>query len=178
MDITGLGIRNKFQWGALGKSQDKVQGFGFSDYFSAEEQIEQVSRDTLEQGLKEALGTNELPEQEGSGRINGNSFWNLINSGAGRRQIPTVNQIVNAKNPKDGKIYITYFTNKQISCNDATGNRVWDIEINEREEELVTDFFSNYKPTRDIVKEYYNDPTLGQVSSKDFWLSLFESREE
>jgi len=154
---------------------------------TGEEDLERLRKENYSEWLritsllhsdKEELGTNELPEQEGSGRINSNSFWNLINSGAGRRQIPTVNQIINAKNPKDGKIYKTYFTDKQISCNDATGNRVWDIEINEQEKELVTDFFSNYKPTRDIVKEYYNDPALGQVSSKDFWLSLFESREE
>lgn len=139
---------------------------------------------TEQEGFTEALVA--VSEQEGEvvgserpeSRYAGYSLMDLFNSGMARQQIPVVNQIVTAKNPVDGKIYVTCFTDNRISCNDATGKRIWDMELGEGEKDIVSDFFSNYKPTRDIVKEYYSDPRMGAVSSKDFWMSLFEDRKK
>ena len=44
-------------------------------------------------------------------------------------QISTVNQMVTSNNPEDGKIYRTYFSDDKITCTDAEGTKIWDLEI-------------------------------------------------
>lgn len=43
--------------------------------------------------------------------------------------ISTVNQMVTSKSPEDGKIYRTYFSDDKITCTDAEGTKIWDLEI-------------------------------------------------
>ena len=111
----------------------------------------------------------EVPEE-----FAGMSFGDLINSGKGNA-IPTVNKIVNAKNPEDGKIYLTFFTEDRISCYEPGGEKTWELEIsNEEQIGKIKKFFENYMPDRAHVQEYYSDAALGIVSSKEFWLGFFE----
>ena len=112
----------------------------------------------------------EVPEE-----FAGMSFWDLINSGKGNA-IPTVDKIVNAKNPEDGKIYLTFFARDKISCCEPGGEKVWELEIfNGEQRSLIKDFFENYAPDRSYVKEYYSDESLGRVSSKEFWIGYLEN---
>lgn len=71
----------------------------------------------------------EVPEE-----FAGMSFWDLINSGKGNA-IPTVDKIVNAKNPEDGKIYLTFLQRiKFLVVNPAEkkfGNRKFLMENRE-----------------------------------------------
>lgn len=103
------------------------------------------------------------------------SFWNLMNSSdIIKKQIPKVNQIVSSKNVEDGEIYLTFFSDEKITCTDAIGKRVWEIEVeNTKQENKINAFFSNLTPNRDFVQEYYSGDDLGMVSSKNFWLKLF-----
>ena len=111
----------------------------------------------------------EVPEE-----FAGMSFWDLINSGKGYA-IPTVNKIVNAKNPDDGKIYLTFFTEDRITCYEPGGEKTWELEIsNEEQVGKIKKFFENYTPDRTYVKEYYSNESLGIVASKDFWERYFE----
>ena len=112
----------------------------------------------------------EVPEE-----FAGMSFWDLINSGKGNA-IPTVDKIVNAKNPEDGKIYLTFFAKDKISCCEPGGEKVWEQEISNGEQRsLIKEFFENYAPDRSYVKEYYSDESLGRVSSKEFWIGYLEN---
>ena len=116
------------------------------------------------------MQSGEVPEE-----FAGMSFWDLINSGKGNA-IPTVDKIVNAKNPEDGKIYLTFFTENKISCCEPDGEKVWELEISNGEQRsLIKDFFGNYEPDRYYVKEYYSDESLGRVSSKEFWIGYLEN---
>lgn len=92
----------------------------------------------------------EVPEE-----FAGMSFMDLINSGRCNNPIPTVNQIVSAKNPEDGQ-------------------RAWELNLTQEQAEGVSKFFEGYEPDRREVKEYYSDEKLGIVSLKNFWLDMFE----
>ncbi len=125
------------------------------------EMMEDKSVSRREEGNRQS---SKVPEEYA-----GMSFWDLINSGKGNT-ISTVDKIVNAKNPEDGKIYLTFFTKGNITCYEPNGEKVWELEIaNEEKRSLIEDFFENYTPDRGYVKEYYSDESLGRVSSKEFW---------
>lgn len=111
----------------------------------------------------------EVPEE-----FAGMSFMDLINSGRCNNPIPTVNQIVSAKNPEDGQIYITYFTDDRITCNRGDGQRAWELNLSLEQADEVRKFFEGYEPDRSEVREYYSDEKLGIVSLKNFWLDMFE----
>lgn len=89
--------------------------------------------------------------------------------------IPTVNQIVTAKNPKDGQIYLTYFTDGKITCEDGNGKKVWDMEIDESQHDKVEAFFENYKPW-EHAEEIYSGEELGSASLKSFWIEMFSHK--
>ena len=101
-----------------------------------------------------------------------NDIFSLV--GEKGNAIPTVNQIVTARNPDDGIIYRTCFTDNKITCMDAEGNRVWDLDIPEDQKEIVIDFFEGHTPYS-WAKEIYSDMDLGIASSKDYWMDLFSS---
>ena len=111
----------------------------------------------------------EVPEE-----FAGMSFMDLINSGRCNNPIPTVNQIVSSKNPEDGQIYVTYFTDDRITCHRGDGQRAWELNLTQEQAEGVSKFFEDYESDRREVKEYYSDGKLGIVSLKNFWLDMFE----
>lgn len=118
--------------------------------------------------------TDKVPE-----KYAGMSFWELISSEGAKNRIPVVNAVVTAKNPEDEKIYVTFFTDRKIFCQNADGSKVWEMGLeNQQQRDKVQKFFSNYKPDRDLVKEYYSDAGLGIVSSRDFWIALLEDDAE
>ena len=134
------------------------------------EKLEMLEDKSVSKSEKYHRQPGEVPEE-----FAGMSFWDLINSGKGNA-IPTVDKIVNAKNPEDGKIYLTFFTEDKISCYEPGGEKVWELEISNGEQRsLVKDFFENYTPDRSYVKEYYSDESLGRVSSKEFWIGYLEN---
>lgn len=96
----------------------------------------------------------------------------LAMSGEYGNPIPTVNQIVTAKNPEDGQIYLSYFTDSKITCEDGNGRKVWDMEINESQHAKVDAFFENYNPWEN-AEEIYSGEELGSASLKNFWIEMF-----
>lgn len=115
-------------------------------------------------------GRDNIPEEYA-----GMSFWELISSEGAKNRIPVVNTVVTAKNPEDEKIYVTFFTDRKIVCQNADGSKAWEMGLeNQQQRDKVQNFFSSYKPDRDLVKEYYSDASLGIVSSRDFWMELLE----
>ena len=133
------------------------------------EKLEMLEDKSVSKSEKYHRQPGEVPEE-----FAGMSFWDLINSGKGNA-IPTVDKIVNAKNPEDGKIYLTFFTEDKISCYEPGGEKTWELDIsNEEQGGKIKKFFENYMPDRAHVQEYYSDADLGIVSSKEFWLELFE----
>ena len=104
----------------------------------------------------------ELFEALSSGKVKANS-------------IPVVNQMVSAKNPEDGKIYLTCFTDQKITCivPDGSGRKVWEMDITSSDQaDKVKDFFSQYSPSK-WAKEYYTGGELGQATMESFWRNLF-----
>lgn len=91
-------------------------------------------------------------------------------------QISTVNQMVTANNPEDGKIYRTYFLDDKITCTDAEGTKIWDLEITEDQRSIVNNFFEGHK-AYSWAKEIYNDEDMGIASSKDYWMKLLSANE-
>ena len=85
--------------------------------------------------------------------------------------ISTVNQMVTSKSPEDGKIYRTYFSDDKITCTDAEGTKIWDLEITEDQRSIVNHFFEGHK-SYTWVKEIYSDDDMGIASSKDYWMEL------
>ncbi|MBQ9767777.1 MAG: hypothetical protein IJW37_06720 [Lachnospiraceae bacterium] len=86
-----------------------------------------------------------------------------------------INQIVTAKNPEDGKEYLTYFTDKSIVCrNGEDGTTVWTMSITESQAESVKEYFEGYKANHGEELKWYSDEALGLVSSKEFWMGFFE----
>lgn len=140
-------------------------------YRSFVEKLEAIENESITKAEKKQRQPGEVPEE-----LAGMSFAELIKSGKGNaNSIPIVNKIVNAKNPEDGKIYLTYFTENKITCFEPEGEKVWELEIsNEEQANKVGAFFENYMPDRAHVQEYYSDADLGIVSSKEFWLEFFE----
>lgn len=133
------------------------------------EKLEMLEDKSVSKSEKHHRQPGEVPEE-----FVGMSFSDLINSGKGNA-IPTVDKIVNAKNPEDGKIYLTFFTEDKISCYEPGGEKTWELDIsNEEQGGKIRKFFENYMPDRAHVQEYYSDADLGIVSSKEFWLELFE----
>ena len=106
----------------------------------------------------------------------GMSFEELLNSGRCRK-IPVVNQIVTSRNPEDGQLYRAFFTDKSIECHYGDGRRAWEIEIEDAQQaEKVKEYFGQFKPDRDLVKEYYSGDKMKMAVVQRFWLDLFESR--
>ena len=103
----------------------------------------------------------ELFEALSSGKVKANS-------------IPVVNQMVSAKNPEDGKIYLTCFTDQKITCiAPGSGRKVWEMDIASSDHaDKVKDFFSQYTPSK-WAKEYYSGDELGQATMESFWQKLF-----
>ena len=91
-------------------------------------------------------------------------------------QISTVNQMVTANNPEDGMIYRTYFLDDKITCTDAEGTKIWDLEITEDQRSIVNNFFEGHK-AYSWAKEIYNDEDMGIASSKDYWMKLLSANE-
>lgn len=101
---------------------------------------------------------------------------NMIQSGKANK-IPVVNQIVTSKNPEDGNYYITYFTDDNISCEDALGKKVWELDISAEDGEKVKDYFKEFKPVPWAEELYYdrdNDMRMGMATIKDFWIQLLK----
>ena len=114
--------------------------------------------------------------EEVSGASGGLSFADIFYSGRFKlNQIPVVNQIVSSKNPEDGKIYLTYFTDDKITClHPGTGGKVaWEVEVNEDQQQKVKDFFKEFTPYK-WAKELYSGDNMGMATVKNFWLELFE----
>ena len=144
---------------------------GYTDRLSAkdgsEEEFIDCLNDDQEEKTDEKYGR--VPK-----RFAGMSFKDLINSGAGRK-IPTVNQIVSARSPEDGKIYRAFFTDRNITCHDADGRTVWEIDIQDTQHaQKVKDYFEMYQPNRDWFREYCSGDKMGMAVVKSFWMNLFE----
>lgn len=106
----------------------------------------------------------------------GMSFKELVNSGRGRK-IPVVNQIVTSRNPEDGELYRAFFTDQSIECHYGDGRRAWKIEMEDAQQaEKVKEYFGQFKPDRDLVKEYYSGDKMKMAVVQSFWLDLFGSR--
>ncbi len=106
----------------------------------------------------------------------GLSFTDIFYSGKFKsNQIPVVNQIVSSKNPEDGKIYRTYFTDNKITCLHAgTDSKIaWEVEVNEDQQQKVKDFFKEFTPYK-WAKELYSGDNMAMATVKNFWLELFE----
>ena len=85
-----------------------------------------------------------------------------------------INQIVTAKNPEDGKEYLTYFTDKSIVCQNKEGTTVWTMSITEAQAALVKEYFEGYEANHGEEPAWYFDESLGIVSSEEFWMEFFE----
>ena len=110
-------------------------------------------------------------------RFAGMSFEQLMSSGMGRNRIPVVNQIVSSRNPEDGEIYRVYFTDERITCNHGDGRRAWEIEIEDAQQtQKVKEYFEQYQPDRDWVREYYSGDKMSMAVKQRFWSDLFEKR--
>lgn len=105
----------------------------------------------------------------------GMSLKDILESGEFKKnQIPVVNQIVSSKNPEDGEIYLTFFTDEKITCNHADGRKAWEININGIEQvEKVKDFFEKYT-SYEWASELYSGEDMGMVTLKSFWMELFD----
>lgn len=104
----------------------------------------------------------------------GMSFEDLFcNSELKRNQIPVVNQIVSSKNPEDGKIYLTCFTDNKITCCHVGGKIAWELEVSEEQQQKVKDYFKEFTPYK-WAKELYSGDNLAMATVKNFWLELFE----
>ncbi len=130
-----------------------------------------------------SIGIHEEPEkalqkeqEEVPSSYMGLSFKDIFYSGKFKlNQIPVVNQIVSAKNPEDGKIYLTYFTDNKITCFHAgtDGKKAWEVEVNEEQQQKVKDFFKEFTPYK-WAKELYSGDDMAMATVKNFWLELFE----
>ena len=101
---------------------------------------------------------------------------NMIQCGKANK-IPVVNQIVTAKNPEDGNYYRTYFADDKISCEDALGKKVWELDISAEDGEKVKDYFKEFKPypsARELYFDLDNGMRMGMAAVKDFWIELFK----
>ena len=78
-------------------------------------------------------------------------------------QISTVTEMVTAKNPEDGKIYRTYISDDKITCTDAEGTKIWDLEITEDQRSIVNNFIEGHK-AYSWAKEIYSDEDMGIAS--------------
>lgn len=159
MGITGVKNDNNGYYQEPIKKTDAEQ-----NVFALEEPKENIDKS------QERCG--EVPE-----KFAGMSFKDLMeNSEIKKNQIPVVNQIVSSKNPEDGKIYLTYFTDDKITCNHADGRKAWEVAINSTEQaEKVKDFFKGYSPY-EWAKELYSGDNMGMVTLESFWLELFDER--
>ena len=127
-----------------------------------------------------SIGMQEEPEEmlqkeqeEVPSASKGLSFKDIFYSGRFKlNPIPVVNQIVSARNPEDGKIYRTYFTDNDIVCHDADGKMAWEVKVNEDQQQKVKDFFKNFTPYK-WAKELYSGENMGMATLKSFWLNLF-----
>lgn len=133
--------------------------------FSLDESEEKVQKSESEEKKFPGNTLAELFEALSNGKVKANS-------------IPVVNQIVSAKNPEDGKIYLTCFTDQKITCiaPDGSGKKVWEMEITPDQADKVKDFFAQYTPSK-WAKEYYSGEELGQATTESFWHKLFEKRD-
>lgn len=134
-----------------------------------------------------SIGIQEEPEKEPKKALQkeqeevpsaymGLSFTDIFYSGKFKlNQIPVVNQIVSAKNPEDGEIYLTYFTDNKITCLHAgtDGKKAWEVEVNEEQQQKVKDFFKEFTPYK-WAKELYSGDDMAMATVKNFWLELFE----
>lgn len=133
--------------------------------FSLDESEEKVQKAESEEKKFPGNTLAELFEALSNGKVKANS-------------IPVVNQIVSAKNPEDGKIYLTCFTDQKITCiaPDGSGKKVWEMEITPDQADKVKDFFAQYTPSK-WAKEYYSGEELGQATMESFWHELLEKTE-
>lgn len=118
--------------------------------------------------------------QEKSGEVPdksaGTSFMDLFQSGRfSGNTIPVVNQIVSSRNPEDGEIYLTYFTDDSITCHRADGREAWEVSIDgDTQAQKVREFFERHTSCRwTWAKELYSGDDMGEASLKSFWLELF-----
>lgn len=128
---------------------------------------------TIENNESLVSDANSIPSQ-----FIGMSFNDLFSTqGIKGNQIPVVNQVVSSKNPNDGEIYLTYFTDKKITCCHADGVKAWEMDIEEEQQEKVKDYFKEYK-SYEWAKEIYSGKELGKASLKDYWMELFANKTE
>lgn len=129
-----------------------------------------------------SLGIQEKPEEtcpKEQGEVPsvfcGMSFADLFcSSEIKRNQIPVVNQIVSSRNPEDGEIYLTCFTDNKITCCHTGGKIAWEVEVNEDQQRQVKDYFKEFTPYK-WAKELYSGDNMGMAAVKNFWLKLFEN---
>lgn len=115
-------------------------------------------------------------QEEVPDAFKGLSFEDIFYSGKFKvNPIPVVNQIVSAKNPEDGKIYRTFFTDDKITCYHAgtDGKIAWEVEVKEDQQQKVKDFFKEFTPYK-WAKELYSGDNMAMATVKNFWLELFE----
>lgn len=136
-----------------------------------EETNEAFAMQEVSESSEKSIQTGVIPKQ-----YIGASFADLINSSQfAKNQIPVVNKIVSSRSADDGEIYVSFFTDEKITCNDASGKKVWEINIeNERQADKVKEYFANYKPDRDYVQEFYSGYNMKMALSRDFWIDLFK----
>ena len=151
--------------------------------------VEYYKNTTSSTKIKEpfSIGIQEEPEKEPPKALQkeqeevpsaymGLSFTDIFYSGKFKlNQIPVVNQIVSAKNPEDGEIYLTYFKDNKITCLHAgtDGKKAWEVEENEEQQQKVKDFFNEFTPYK-WAKELYSGDDMAMATVKNFWLELFE----
>ena len=143
--------------------KDTTSGTKIEDSFSME--IQEEPEKILQKEQEELPGT-----------FKGSSFEDIFYSGKFKANpIPVVNQIISAKNPEDGEIYLTCFTDNKITCYHAgtDGNMAWEVEVKEDQQQKVKDFFKEFTPYK-WAKELYSGDNMSMATVKKFWLELFE----
>lgn len=135
-------------------------------------EIDEEEEETIESATDEKANKTEEDGQAPDKYKDMSAYEILAMKGEYGNPIPTVNQVVTAKNPEDGQIYLTYFTDGKITCEDGNGKKVWDMEISESQHDKVEAYFQNYE-SWDYADEIYSGDEMGKASVKDFWISMF-----
>ncbi len=159
MSVTSVNSNNN----SMEYYKNAISGTKVEDSFSIEIQEEPEKMLQKEQ--------EEVPDA-----FRGLSFEDIFYSGKFKANpIPVVNQIVSAKNPEDGKIYLTFFTDNKITCYHAgtDGKIAWEVEVKEDQQQKVKDFFKEFTPYK-WAKELYSGDNMAMATVKKFWLELFE----
>lgn len=161
-----------YAYPAMTKTETKIKTETKTKTETSEETEAITDAEGFERAIMDAARQGDAPEA-----FAGMSFMDLIASGKGNNTaIPVVDRIVTAQNPEDGKIYTTCFTDRRITCLNGEGGQQWSMKITDQEQaDKIREFFENYNSDLGISCQIYSDQDMGVVSSKDFWMELFEN---